>query len=141
LDYYWRFPGKEGTPVWADLIEQHSQLTNGWTKDELRRMKDFFCGKPVILGGLLRVFLPPADKIRIAGTVSSTEYHLELADAHIRSSRLPVLKDSTKQRFLEQAKHYEIGQFGRLLRSPHQQQGNKAGEQRLLFDWPGDSAQ
>ena len=109
--------GPEGT-VWdyQGVIDRHPEIANGWTKDGIRQMKDFFYGKAIILGGLLRVlpFLP--QKMAVNRTVGVTEQALQGAEEHIKAGRLPVLAESEKQRLIELAKQYEIGKYGRTIR-------------------------
>jgi hypothetical protein len=97
------------------LIDQHHDLANGWTKESLRQMQEFFGGTAIILGGLLRVLPLPANSIPVNRSVSSTEYLLSLAKEHIRAGRVPVLKDSTKSVLIERAKEHEMKTYGRLL--------------------------
>jgi hypothetical protein len=111
-----------------NVIDRHPEIANGWTKEGLRQMLDFFCGTAVILGGLLRVLPPPAASIPVKGTVSATEHLLRLAEGHIQAGRLPILKDSTKEGLLEKARQREMSQYGRLLRP------EPAGGQRSLFE-------
>jgi hypothetical protein len=99
-----------------NVIDSHPEIANGWSKEGLRQMLDFFSGTAIILGGLLRVLPPPATSIPVNCTVSATEHFLRLADGHIQAGRLPVLKDSTKEGLLEKARNWEIGEYGRVLR-------------------------
>jgi hypothetical protein len=114
-----------------NVIDRHPEISNGWTKEGLRQMLNFFCGTAVILGGLLRVVPSPADSIPVRGTVSATKHFLRLADEHVRAGRLPVLKESTKQGLLEKARQGEISQYGRLLRT---EPAEPTGRQRSLFE-------
>lgn len=110
--------GEEGREtVWdyEALIDHHADIANGWTKEGLRQMKEFFCGRAIILGGLLRVLPSPADAIPVLTSVTATEHLLQLAEEHIRVGRLPVLKDSTKEGLREKARQWDMSQYGRLL--------------------------
>jgi hypothetical protein len=111
------------------VIDRHPEIANGWTKDELRQMKDFFMGPTVILGGLLRL-LPP-NLMKMERTVSSTEFFLRLAEGHARAGRLPIMEESEKKRLLELAKQYEIREFKRPMRPEARQSEPK---QKSLFD-------
>jgi len=98
------------------VIERHPEIANGWTKEEIHRMKDFFCGTAIILGGLLRVlpFLP--EKLHVERTVGAMEQLLRAAEGHIQAGRLPLLGENTKQWLLDKARQFEIGQYGRTIR-------------------------
>jgi hypothetical protein len=91
-----------------NVIDRHPELANGWTKEGLRQMLDFFGGTAVILGGLLRVLPPPAASIPVTGTARATEHLLRLAEGHIQAGRLPVLKESTKEGLLEKARQGDV---------------------------------
>lgn len=65
------------------LIDLHPNIANGWTKDELRQMKEFFRGTAILLGGLLRLLPDRADSIPVNRTVSATEHLLRLAERHM----------------------------------------------------------
>ncbi len=45
-----------------NVIDRHPDIANGWNKESLRQMMQFFCGTAVILGGLLRA---PAARSRL----------------------------------------------------------------------------
>ncbi len=107
------------------LIDWHPELANGWTKDGLRQMKEFFAGTAIILGGLLRVLPLPADSIHVSRPVSATEQLLSVADEHIRAGRLPVLKDSTKLGLVAKAKQHEMQTYGRLLQPETRRGGSQ----------------
>jgi hypothetical protein len=114
-----------------NVIDRHPDIANGWTKEGLRQMIQFFCGEAIILGGLLRVLPVPPDSIRVTTTVSATEQLLRLADEHINAGRLPFLEDATKQGLLEKARQWEISKYGRLLRP---EPVRPAGGQKSLFE-------
>jgi hypothetical protein len=111
-----------------NVIDHHTDIANGWTKESLRQMKEFFCGQAIVLGGLLRVLPHEAFATLAKGTVSATEYLLGLAESHIQAGRLPVLKDSTKQGLIEAARQREIQEYGRPLQEPAPK------KERSLFD-------
>ena len=113
------------------LIDQHPDLANGWTKEGLRQMKDLFAGTAIILGGLLRVLPMPARSIPVNRSVSSTKYLLSLAEEHIRTGRLPVLKDNTKSGLIDKAKQYEMQTYGSLLQ-PVARSGSSEPQQSLF---------
>jgi hypothetical protein len=119
---------------WDDVIDRHPEIAKGWTKDEFRRMKDFFCGWAVILGGHLRILPPKAESIPVTNTVSATEHSLRSAEDHIQGGRLPILKDSTRKGLLEKARQWEISQYGRTIRPGPQHASVKESQQRTLFD-------
>lgn len=80
-------------------------------------MKEFLCGKAILLGGVLRVLPAPAAHISVKDSVRSAERLLEMVEEHIRAGRLPVLKDSTKSRLFEKAKERELRIYGGYIRS------------------------
>jgi len=133
VDYYTYKVGDSQNKRWDhdNVIDRHPELANGWTKEDLRQMLDFFYGVAVILGGLLRVLPSPAASIPVKGTVSATEHLLRLADGHIQAGRLPVMKESTKEGLLEKARRGEKNRYGRLIRP--EPAGPTSG-QRSLFE-------
>lgn len=132
---YYHYRVGDSQNKWWDhdmLIDRHPEIANGWTKDGVRQMKEFFKGPTVILGGLLRLL--PATLTKMERTVSSTEYFLRLAEDHVRAGRLPLLEESDKRRFIDLAKQYEMRQYGRPIRREPQQEASKTVEQKSLFD-------
>jgi hypothetical protein len=105
----WEFKrfGEPAVPEWQRILDQHADLANGWTSDELRRMQRFLAGKVILLDGLVRIMPSPASSISVTTTVEETKRLLQEAEAHIAAGRLPILKDSTKERLLEQATTHE----------------------------------
>jgi hypothetical protein len=134
VNYYTYRVGDSQNKQWDQdkLIDLHPEIANGWTKEGLRQMKEFFAGTAVILGGLLRVLPAPANSIPVNRSVSSTEHLVSLAEAHIRAGRLPVLKDSTKSGLIEKAKQHEMQTYGRLLRA--EARSGSTEPQQSLFD-------
>jgi hypothetical protein len=114
-----------------NVINCYPDIANGWTRETLRQMKQFFSGEAIILGGLLRVLPHPAFVKQANGTVSATEHLLRIAYEHIQAGRVPVLKDSTKDALLEKARQGEISQCGRLLRP---EPAKAASGQQSLFE-------
>jgi len=112
------------------LIELHPEIANGWTKEGLRQMKEFFYGTAILLGGLLRLLPLPAAAIPVKRTVSATQHLLRLAEDHIQAGRLPILKPSTKEGLLEKARRAEISQYGQLWPDP----AKPGGAQPMLFE-------
>ena len=103
---------------WHDfevVIDRHPDIACGWTKDGMRRMKDFFFGKPIILGGHLRLLPSPAKSIPVNRSISATEHVLQAALVHERAGRLPILQDSTRAVLLDKAKAFEIATYGRTV--------------------------
>jgi hypothetical protein len=133
VNYYTCKVGERQNKQWDHdkLIDQHHDLANGWTKEGLRQMKEFFAGTAIILGGLLRVLPLPASSIPVNRSVNSTEHLLSLAEEHIRAGRVPVLKDSTKSVLIEKAKQHEMQTYGRLLR-PETRSGITEPQQSLF---------
>ncbi len=131
VDYYTYTIGDSRNKRWdyENVIDRHPEIANGWTKDGLRQMLEFFRGTAVILDGLLRVLPSPAESIAFNGTVSATEHLLRLADGHIQAGRLPVLTESTKEVLLLKAQQSEISHYGRPLRP-----STKPIGQRSLFE-------
>lgn len=127
VNYYTYRVGDSQNKQWDHdkLIDRHPELANGWTKDGLRQMKEFFAGTAIILGGLLRVLPLPASSIPVNKSVSATERLLSVAEEHIRAGRIPVLKDSTKSGLVEKAKLHEMQTYGRLLQPETQRGGNE----------------
>jgi hypothetical protein len=122
---------------WYDydlVIDRHADLANGWTKNELRQMKEVFCGTPIILGGLLRLLPAPIVSISAKNSVSSTKRLLKFADEHIRAGRLPVLKDSTKADLVRKAEERELQLYGRLLRPEEEKVIKGIFKQGSLFE-------
>jgi hypothetical protein len=132
VDYHSWLRGDSQNKHWDHdkVIQRHPEIANGWTKEGLRQMKEFFCGTVILLGGLLRLLPFAVEAIPIKRTVSATEHLLQLAEAHIPAGRLPILKDSAKAVFLEKARQYEQAEYGHVLR-PTQE---KKPEQGFLFD-------
>ena len=116
------------------LIDRHPDICNGWTKDGLRQMKDFFGGTAIILRGLLRLLPAPVALMPANQSVSSTEHLLALADGHVRAGRLPVLKDSTKALLIGNGKPGETKLYGRRVGAEAQERTMRSDEQRSLFD-------
>lgn len=136
LDYaHWMIGDSQNK--WYDydlLIDRHPDIANGWTKDTLHQMKDFFSGTAIILGGLLRILPAPAASIQATLPVSSTEHLLELAEGHIRAGRLPVLKESTKTDLIKKAKEREVQLYGHLLGPKTKPRSRGKPDQPSLFD-------
>ncbi len=123
LNYDWAVSGKGRRPVWGDVIDHFPMLANGWSKTDLQTMKQFLKGMVVIFDGQLRLIPAIADQLKIASTVTSTCYLLQQLEPHIQAARIPVLKEETKRKLLEQAERFDISQYGNPLsqrRSPKQ---------------------
>lgn len=118
VNYYTYRVGDRQHKKWDHdkLIDRHPELTNGWTKDGLAQMKEFFGGTAIILGGSLRLLPLPASSIPVNRSVSNTKHLLLIAEEHIRAGRLPILKDGTKSGLIEKANQYELRTYGQLLR-------------------------
>lgn len=120
LDWYFGTSGDK-EHEWERLIDQHSSVANGWTKEELKTMGNFLKGKPIIIDGLLRLMPTAAEKIPVKQTVLTTENLLSRVENHISAGRLPILKESTKNLLIMKAREFEIAQYGfPLYESPSQ---------------------
>jgi hypothetical protein len=106
----------------------HPNIANGWTEESLRTATDFLNGRVMILDGLVRVMPSHADEIEVKMTVAATTTQLTQIEIHIAAGRVPELKESTKARFLEKAREFELKEYGMLLQS------NRPVPQRTLFD-------
>jgi len=117
LNWCFKRTGESPVHEWERIIDEHAQLANGWTKQELTAMKDFLNGELLILDGSLRVMPAPVEKINVKMTVSATRDHLVRLERHVAAGRIPILKDSTKEQLLKGAEAYERSQYGGLLAS------------------------
>ena len=120
---------------WHDyelVIDNHPDIANGWTREDLAQMKEFLSGTAIILGGLLRVLPSAADKLGANQTVAATTRLLELAEQHIKAGRLPILKASTKDAILQKAKEREAWLYGNS--SKGKQPTILDDKQKSLFD-------
>ena len=127
LNWYFTSPGKPWIYEWERIIDEHEQLANGWTKQELNAMKQFLSGDLLILDGLLRVMPSPVGKISVNLTVSATRDHLARVEQHVAAGRLPILKEQTKEELISSAEAYERREYGDLLESQSRQ---KASDQQ-----------
>ena len=130
LDWYFKRTGEPRVHEWERIIDEHEQLTNGWTKPELVAMKEFVHGELVILDGSILVMPAPAEKINVNMTVSATKDHLARVEQHVAAGRLPILPESTKAQLIRGAEAHERSQYGGLLAS---QQKAPRDQQHRLF--------
>lgn len=107
LNWYFKRTGEPRAHEWERIINEHAQLANGWTKQELTAMKDFLNGELLILDGSLRVMPAPIGKISVNMTVSATKDHLARVEQHVAAGRLPILQESTKAQLISGAEAYE----------------------------------
>ena len=95
-------------------------------------MRDFFRGKLLILDGLLRLMPSPIENISVTMTVSAAMDHLARAEKHIAAGRLPILKETTKKRLIQNAETFETREYGCLLQ--HREKGHVSDpRQQSLF--------
>lgn len=88
------------------LIDRSPEIANGWTKESLHEMEGLLTGTPVIFEGLLRVLpaLPKAMNVRM---LPRTAWDLwPKAEEHMKRGRIPVLKETTKDRILSLSEQY-----------------------------------
>jgi hypothetical protein len=93
-------------PIWAEIIDQHPGIAQGWTEAELHQMKTFLGGTPMILGGFLRLMPAPATEIAVQEHVNTVGQLLQKANAHIGAGRLPLLKEETRRLLLDKAEAF-----------------------------------
>ncbi|MGW8257834.1 MAG: hypothetical protein ACWGMZ_10150 [Thermoguttaceae bacterium] len=129
LDWYFKSPGKSRIYEWEKIIDEHKQLANGWTKQELNAMKNFLNGELLIIDGFLRVMPSPIKEISVNMTVSATRDHLARVEQHVAAGRLPILQESTKVQLINMAEAYEKSQYGSLLAD----QGKVPSDQQRQF--------
>jgi len=115
LNMEWEFVGLNRRPVSDDLIARFPDLANGWTKQELQRMKKFLHAKEIIFDGKLRLLPAKAEDFRNETPVANTKANLAELEGHISGGRIPILKDETKERLMQLAREYEVRFHGRLL--------------------------
>jgi len=99
---------------WERIVNEHPQVANGWTKDELTDMKQLLNGELMILDGFLRLMPSPPDEIQVERTALEMRACLDRVDEHIAVGRIPILKDTTKQQLLEKAEAYEKRRYGEV---------------------------
>ena len=112
LNWYFTQTGKPPVDEWKRIVDQHPQVANGWTKDELDAMRQFLSGKIMILDGFLRLMPSPPEKIKVEMTASDMRAKLDRVEEHIAAGRIPILKETTKQQLLKNAEAYEKRRYG-----------------------------
>lgn len=128
LNWYFKRTGEPRVYEWERIIDEHEQLANGWTRQELTAMKNFLNGELLILDGSLRVMPAPVGKISVNMTVSATRDHLARLEHHVAAGRIAILKDSTKEEFISSAEAYERREYGDLLE--HQSRKSETPDQQ-----------
>lgn len=91
-------------------------------------MSAFLNGFVMILDGKIRFMPTKKEYMRISSTVSSTKSFLPELPSHASSGRIPLLNNTTYDHLVDLAEHYEIKEFGKLLKT----QGKSVT--RTLFD-------
>jgi hypothetical protein len=114
LNWYFTTPGKPRVDEWERIVDQHPQVANGWTKDELDVVRRFLNGTVMLIDGFLRVMPSPPEKIDVEITVSDMRAMLNRMDKHIAAGRIPILKEATKQRLLDKAETWEKRTYGNV---------------------------
>ncbi len=126
LDWYFQRSGKPNVQEWERIIDSHSELANGWTKDELLAAQKFLVGKIMVIDGFVRIMPSLPSNIPVEMSVSSAKTQLESIERHGAAGRVPILKDETKAALLEKAKKFEADRSGPQL-------GRRTDPQQSLF--------
>jgi hypothetical protein len=115
MNWYFSRIGSPRVFEWEQIIDRHSDLANGWTKEALLRMERFLKGKIIVLGGQLRLMPSPATDIEVLTTVVETKVLIAQLEAHATAGRIPIPRDSTKKQFLSAAVQFEERTGGRRI--------------------------
>jgi hypothetical protein len=115
ISRYWKSTGE---PLTTDIITQCPEIGNGWTSEALARMKSLITAQPIIIEGRLRLLPVAVEYMRNNLTSNAVAELLPELRSHIQASRIPVLKESTIQRLVDNATSYEVRQYGHPLPRP-----------------------
>jgi len=103
LDYTWRIGGGPWRHVRDIIIDELSDLANGWTTEELAEISERLMGRAVILHGSLRLVPAPAAKLDPKLPPNKLAELLKRVEAHVAAGRIPVLKPETIAAMRERA--------------------------------------
>jgi hypothetical protein len=95
--------GKQPIDEWERIVDQLPQIANGWTKDELDKMKQLLNGTIMILDRVLRL-MPSSPEREVKMTAREMQAKLDHVEEHIAAGRIPILEETMKRQLIESAK-------------------------------------
>lgn len=109
-----------GVPESRLIIEQHrDNIANGWSMSEIDEMQKLLAGHIIIIDGLLRIMPSKTNELINILPADQVNKLMPVLEKHIEAGRVPILKDSTKEKIVELSRN-----SSRLPKDP----------QRYLFD-------
>ena len=99
----------------TEFINDFPTEANGWSSDQLDRIKILLRGEVAIIKGKLRIIPMYAKHMKPCKTVNKVRKLIEDIRVHIEAGRIPILKESTFEKLIVLAKEYEISKYGELL--------------------------